>query len=126
MSLYVLDTDILTLLQNKHPTVLRHASGHPNTSIVITVISVEEQLRGWYTKVRKAKKKDALARAYLKLTKLVIALSGVNILTLTELAIDRDQQLRQLKLKIGTNDLRIAAITLENTAILVTRNTRDF
>jgi tRNA(fMet)-specific endonuclease VapC len=35
-------------------------------------------------------------------------------------------QLRRQRVRIGTQDLRIAAITLSRQATLVTRNTRDF
>lgn len=36
------------------------------------------------------------------------------------------EQLRARKIRIGTNDLAIAAITLSVSGILVTRNTVDF
>jgi tRNA(fMet)-specific endonuclease VapC len=39
---------------------------------------------------------------------------------------DRFEQLRKQKVKIGRMDLRIAATTLEHGAILVTRNRSDF
>jgi tRNA(fMet)-specific endonuclease VapC len=35
-------------------------------------------------------------------------------------------QLRQQKIRIGTQDLRIASIALANQATLLTRNNRDF
>jgi tRNA(fMet)-specific endonuclease VapC len=114
MSRFVLDTDILTLLRNGHPAVVRRVVAQSATDIAITVISVEEQLSGWYTQLRRAKKKDALARAYQQLTEATTLLSGIKIHTLTEPAIDRCDQLRKLKLKIGIKDLRIATITLEN------------
>lgn len=123
---YVLDTDILTLLRHHHATVVRHVTAHPVADMAITVITVAEQLSGWQAQVRRAKKKDALARAYRSLADTTTFLSGKTILTLTETAIDRYEQLKLLKLKIGKQDLQIAAITLENAAILVTRNTRDF
>src|SRR5262245_3073207 len=126
MSLYVLDTDVLTLLQHGHPTVVQHVATHRRMDVTITVISVEEELSGWYARVRRARKKDELARAYLHLATTTMFLSEMLVLSLTEPAIDRYDQLRKLKLKIGRQDLRIAAIVLENAAILVTRNTRDF
>jgi hypothetical protein len=37
MSLYVLDTDILTLYQCQHPVVLRHLFGHLQNDLAVTV-----------------------------------------------------------------------------------------
>jgi len=64
MSLYVLDTDHLTLLRKGHVEVVRRVSGVPPSDIAITIISIEEQFRGWFTQVRKARDTARLARAY--------------------------------------------------------------
>jgi len=48
------------------------------------------------------------------------------VLSFTEPAIQRFEQLLTLKLNVGKMDLRIAAITLEHGAVVVTRNQRDF
>ena len=53
-------------------------------------------------------------------------LSQVDILTFSEAAIDRYEELRKQKLNIGKMDLRIAAIVMERDATLVTRNIQDF
>ena len=42
MTRYVLDTDILTLLQEGHPAVVRRAAARRFDELAITVISVEE------------------------------------------------------------------------------------
>jgi hypothetical protein len=55
MSLFVLDTVILSLLQRGHPVVTRRCGSHPPGDLAITVISTEEQISGWYTVLRKAK-----------------------------------------------------------------------
>lgn len=55
MTPYVLDTDTLTLFQENHPAVIRHVANHPPADVAITVLSVEEQLSGWYTRLRRAK-----------------------------------------------------------------------
>jgi tRNA(fMet)-specific endonuclease VapC len=48
------------------------------------------------------------------------------MLAYTEAAIARVAELKSLRLNVSLMDLRIAAIALENSAILVTRNRRDF
>ena len=58
MTLYVLDTDILTLYQSGESTVVGHVQGHPANQLAVSIISVEEQLSGWYTQVRRAKNRD--------------------------------------------------------------------
>lgn len=126
MSLYVLDTDMLTLVQEGHPVVSQRFLGTPGEALAITVLTVEEQLSGWYSQVRQAKKPERLAWAYRRLAETVTFLSRVQILAYDEPAIHRCEALRNKKLKVKTFDLRIASVVLEREATLVTRNTRDF
>ncbi len=90
------------------------------------MISVEEQLTGWYTLLRKANEPAKRARVYLRLAETVSYLGRWSILSFTEAAINRGAQLRALKLNIRKMDLAIAAISLEHGGVVVTRNTRDF
>lgn len=126
MTLSVLDTDMLTLVQEGHPLVAQRFLQQPVGRLAITVLTVEEQLSGWYTQVRKARHPDRLAWAYRRLTGSVSFLSQLQILTYDEAAIQRCEQLRKQKLNVKTFDLRIASVVLEHRAILVTRNIRDF
>lgn len=126
MSLYVLDTDILTLFDAGHALVNQRVLAQSAGSVVITVFSVEEQLSGWYTLMRQAKKRAELLHAYHKLAESVPRLARWRILEVTAAAMARYDHLKSLKLKIGNTDLRIAAVTLENAATLVTRNVSDF
>ncbi len=126
MSLFVLDTDIATLYQAGHETVCRRVLETPEADLAISIISVEEQLSGWYALLRKAKTPSELAAVYASMTRSVSSLSRLTILSFTEPAIDRYVALRAMKLNLGKMDLRIAAIVLEQGAILVTRNARDF
>jgi tRNA(fMet)-specific endonuclease VapC len=80
MSLYVLDTDILTLFEEGQPIVLQRVQAHSPSELAITVLSVEEQLSGWYTRVRKAKDNAQLALAYSRLAKAVRFLARLQIL----------------------------------------------
>lgn len=126
MSLFVLDSDILSLLDQGHSTVLARVASHPVSEIAVPVIVVEEALSGWYSLIRKAKTPRQLALGYDELANAVSVLSGIQILRYTESAIARFKQLSKTKLHVRANDLRIAAIALENNATVVTRNVRDF
>jgi tRNA(fMet)-specific endonuclease VapC len=126
MSLYVLDTDMLTLYRRGHEAVMRHALTHPPEDLAITVITVEEQLSGWYTLLRRVKASADLTRVYDRLVETVMFLSSTHILSFTQPAAAQYEQLRSMRLRIGTMDLRIAAIVLAYGATLVTRNVQDF
>jgi tRNA(fMet)-specific endonuclease VapC len=126
MSLYVLDTDIMTLYQHGHPRVVQQVLAHPVAQLTIAVISVEEELTGWYTKLRQARKRDQLARVYQRLSEAVPFFARFQILSFTEPAIVRYEGLRAAHRRVGKNDLRISAIALKHGATVVTRNSRDF
>jgi len=126
MNLYVLDTDILSLYHKGHLMVRQRVAAHPLDELAITVITVDEAISGWYTMLRQAKQPPQTARAYQELAQIVPFLGLWNILVYPESAITRYGQLAKMRLNIRASDLRIAAVVLENNAILVTRNTRDF
>jgi tRNA(fMet)-specific endonuclease VapC len=122
MSRYVLDTDILTLHQEGHSEVCRRVTAHRPQGLATTIISVEEQLSGWFTMLRRAKARETLARIYARLTDTVVFLGRMPISSFTEPAIARFEALRAMKLNIVSKDLRIAAIVLEERSILITRD----
>lgn len=126
MSLYIFDTDIFTLWCLAHPVVCQRARLLAPSEVAVTIITVEEQWTGWYTRLRRVRQRDALARTYQRVTDAVSKLAGLPIISFAEPAILRYEQLRAMRLNIGGFDLRIAAIALEGGAILVTRNLRDF
>jgi tRNA(fMet)-specific endonuclease VapC len=126
MSLYVLDTDVLTLLQHRQPAVCQQVSQHQQDIVAVSVISVQEMLTGWYALLNRVRQRDRLAIAYQSLADTTAFLGGLPILSFTEPAILRYEQLQSLRLNVGKMDLRIAAIALEYGAVVVTRNQRDF
>ena len=75
MTPYILDTDTLSLFQQGHPKVGQRCQARPFTDLAITVISLEEQLSGWYTALRKARRPDDLARAFQRLVDTVRSLA---------------------------------------------------
>jgi tRNA(fMet)-specific endonuclease VapC len=126
MNLWVLDTDMLTLWLRGQETVTARVATTPPQQLAVTIITVEEMLGGWYTQIRQARDDQQLARAYQALQQAVEFTRGIQILPFDLPGIRRYRQLRTHHRRIGTNDLRIAAIVLEQHGILVTRNTMDF
>jgi tRNA(fMet)-specific endonuclease VapC len=67
-----------------------------------------------------------VARRYLWLRESLDFFSIMRVLDFDETAAEQFGQLRQLRLRVGTQDLRIAAIALTTDSIVITRNKRDF
>ena len=126
MSLYVLDTDHLSLYRYGHPEVSAHIEATSADQLAVTIITIEEQLRAWYTQVRRARGRDRLARAYQGLFEVAETSKYIRVLPFTSGAIERYLDLRSQLPRVGKMDLSIAAIALEYDGIVVTRNRRDF
>jgi tRNA(fMet)-specific endonuclease VapC len=126
MSLYVLDTDHLSLYRYGHPEVSAHIEATPADQLAVTIITIEEQLRAWYTQVRRARDRDQLARAYRGLFEVAETSKYIRVLPFTSHAVERYLDLRSQLPRLGKMDLSIAAIALEYDGIVVTRNRRDF
>jgi hypothetical protein len=121
MSLYVLDTNMTTLYRRGHEAVVRHALTHPPEDLAITVIPVEEQLSGWYTLLRRVKISYGFNARLRRFVETVMFLSSTRTLwrdcvgagrspSFTEPAVAQYEQLRSMRLRIGTMALRIAAL----------------
>jgi tRNA(fMet)-specific endonuclease VapC len=126
MGLFVLDTDIFTLFERGDSAVCARVLQQAADDIAISVVTVEEQLSGWYAQLRQAKRPDRLAWTYGRLAETVRFLRHALILDYDELAIQRYEELKRRRLKVRKMDLQIAATALEHGAILVTHNVRDF
>jgi len=122
----LLDSDILSLFEKGDPVVTARYATAPPTEVTVSVISVEEMLSGWYTLLRRAKRRDQTVLAYERLASSVEFLATFPVLRFTAAALDRFENLKKARLHVGGQDLRIAAIALEHGATVVTRNVRDF
>ncbi len=124
--MFILDTDHISLLQRRHPRVATRVLSTPPQELATTIITVEEQLRGRLDRVRQARSDEEIVSAYRNL----LATHSF-FYTMTVISFDLEAQMsfrrfRAEKVRIGTQDLRIAAIALTQEATLVTRNQRDF
>ena len=127
MSLFLLDTDTLSLLEHRHPLVMQRVNSYPTSDIALSVISIQEQMQGLLSNLIRARNHQQIALAYdLLVMRLLPVWCRFRVLSFPETAILRFEQLRSLRLNVGLMDLRIAAIALEANLTVVTRNQRDF
>lgn len=126
MSLFLIDTDHLTLYQMGHPQVLQNVARRMTDQLSISVITVEEELTGWQRALNQAKNDVRREQIYQRMARTVESLSGWRVMPLSRAALARHAFLMRQRLNIGSNDLKIAASALEESAIVVTRNLRDF
>lgn len=119
--MFVLDTD-----QRNHMTVVARVSATPHDRLATTVITFEEQIRGRLERVRRAKSDEEIVIAYKNLLATFHYFQSVIIMGYDKKSQMIFRNLREQKIRIGTQDLRIASVALANNATVVTRNRRDF
>lgn len=125
--LYILDTDHISLLQHNHPLVTTRFKTLSLNQRSTTIVTLEEQVRGWFSALHKTKNQLDAARMYTKLHACITFYTTIHIVSYDERAAKVFENLRSQGLRrIARQDLRIAAIALSQQTILVTRNTRDF
>ena len=124
----ILDTDHLSIPAKDGPTAsaLRARLAQTSDDVGTTAVSVEEILRGWLAKIASQKVVSRQVRWYAKFQMSVEVLGQSRILPFDTQAADQFDALRDLRLGIGTMDMKIAAIVLAHRAKLLSRNLRDF
>jgi tRNA(fMet)-specific endonuclease VapC len=125
-TLYVLDTDQISLFQRSHLRVRENITRINPLERAVTIISVAEQFQGRLAAVRRASSEAEVIVRLEQLRETLIFYLNTQVLPYDEAAQTIYEQLKKQKIRIGTQDLRIAAITLSRGATLVTRNRRDF
>jgi len=126
----ILDTDHVSLLEHAdHPLqerLSKRLSGLTEAEVATSVISYEEQCRGWLGALAKAKLVKDEITAYSRLIIQLRNYCAINVVPFDERAAVELQRLKSAKIRVGTMDLKIAAIVLAREATLLTRNLRHF
>ncbi len=126
MTRWILDTDHVSLWQREHPQVKRRLRNIKVTEFAVTLITVEEQLRGRLDSIRRASSEAAVTDTYTNFKETYLFFLNINLLDFDHRAYAQFIDLRRQGIRIGTQDLRIASIALSIGGIVVTRNRRDF
>lgn len=126
----ILDTDHISLLEWEHGSDferLRKRLDEANESdIAATIVSYEEQTRGWLAYMARAKTFEQQIEAYRRLHRHLDVYAQIHVIDFDESAAVAFQALKHLKRRIGVYDLRIAAIAISREATLISRNLGDF
>jgi tRNA(fMet)-specific endonuclease VapC len=126
----VLDTDVLTIIQREsgeeYERLAARIDAVESEPVAITVISYEEQFRGWLAAIAAAKTLDKQIYGYGRLQALVDNYQEWECLPFDNPAAEVYTRLKKSKVRIGTMDLKLASIALSRDALLVSRNLRDF
>ncbi|HZU76821.1 MAG TPA: type II toxin-antitoxin system VapC family toxin [Dehalococcoidia bacterium] len=127
----LLDTDHLSLLDADAPEGvalgMRLAeAARTGEQVAVTIITYEEQMRGWLAYLAKANSQAKQVQAYSKLRRHVESFREIPLVDYDANAARTFEQLRRQGVRIGSMDLKIASIALSLDALLLSRNLRDF
>jgi tRNA(fMet)-specific endonuclease VapC len=129
MSLWILDTDHVSLLLERHPRISRRVA-EVGLSVSITVVTVQELFNGWVVRINNATELEDLVRLYGRLSRTISLTKRVPVAEFDEAAGDCYRKILletpSLAKRRLQKDMRIAAIALSLGAIVVTRNYQDF
>jgi tRNA(fMet)-specific endonuclease VapC len=129
MSRWILDTDHVSLLLNRHPQVSDRVA-EVGAEVGITIVTVQELFNGWIVRINAASELEDVVRLYGKLSRTIALCKRLPVLDFDTKVGDCYQSMLQatplLAKKRVQKDMRIAAIALSLGATIVTRNHRDF
>ena len=125
----VLDTDHVNALQSGESagsTLVANMGRSVDEDFATTAITIEEQMRGWLALIHRLDDAYRQIPAYERLVALFSFFARWKVLPFDKRAADEFMKLREHRIRLGTMDLKIAAIALVNDALLLTANLRDF
>jgi tRNA(fMet)-specific endonuclease VapC len=126
----ILDSDPLSVLQHPESPQFERLTEVMERSndqdFATTVVSLEEQMRGWLVAINRAKGVHKQVVYDQRLTKMVDFYSRWKVVDFDSKAADHFSKYRKARVRVATMDLKIAAIAISVGAILLSANLRDF
>ena len=127
--MFLLDTDHVVVLQTcpeaEFERLVERMGQHPATDFYLPIVTFHEQVLGWNVYISRAKDSDGVVRGYRRMYALLEYFRDAQVIQFDSSAADHFDNLRGSS-RIGTMDLRIAAIALSQNMTVLTRNTVDF
>ena len=123
---FLFDTDHLTLFHHRHPPLMDRLARHPPDAVAICPINIEETMRGRLAVLARSLTGDKHVHAYAHLVAAVEMFHLFPVVPFDSASETQYQQLRAARLRVGSLDLKIAAIALTHRLAVLTRNRSDF
>jgi tRNA(fMet)-specific endonuclease VapC len=123
------DADVFTEIVSGNRRFVERAAAVPRDEQCVPVVVVEEIVRARLNMIRQAemgRARISITRAYQLFGQSLNDLQHLRILLYSPGADFLFQQWRDQRVRVSAHDLRIAAICLDHSATLVSRNRRDF
>ncbi|MGH7199228.1 MAG: type II toxin-antitoxin system VapC family toxin [Planctomycetaceae bacterium] len=128
--MYLLDTDHLGILQRQtmpdFNRLSRRMSHRAPTDFYASIVSFHEQCLGWNAYLNRARAAPAVVFGYVMFHDVLRNFAQMQVLGYDDAAANRFAALRSQRIRIGTMDLRIASIALEQNLTVLSRNLQDF
>lgn len=127
--MYLLDTDHITLLARsgeEGERILKRVLVAPEGEVSASIVSYEEQMRGWLAQLNRISAVNQQAIYYTRLEENLRFYNQIPLISFDTAVVEQFQALWVQRIRIGTMDLKIAATALAHDATLLTRNAKDF
>jgi tRNA(fMet)-specific endonuclease VapC len=124
----VLDTDHYSAIIHETPLLanLHRRISEAGADVFTTIVTVQEITQGWAAEINRRKQGRDQLRAYDQFQNAIEDFARVTILRFDEDAATAFHHLQSVRLRTGTMDLKIAAICVSHSALLLSRNLVDF
>lgn len=127
----LIDTDHTTYLkypasERGHRLIERLGNVPQGETIGVTIVTIEERMRGWLAVIAKEKLTIRQVVGYRELAQLFEFYQEFEIIPFDQAAARRFDELRALRIRLGAMDLKIAATALVYDALLLSANRKDF
>jgi tRNA(fMet)-specific endonuclease VapC len=127
----LLDTDHISILKyTDHPRCIRLKESlriaARTEALATTIISADEQMSGWLSQIHRERNIRRQVSHYAQLGGVINFFSLWQVEPFDHPAADQYLILRSQRLRLGTKDLKIAAIALSRSALLLSANLSHF
>ena len=124
----VLDTNHYSAILHRTSLVAKLAErlAEADADAFTTIVTVQEVAQGWIAEINRRKPGREQLRAYDQFQNAIEDFASITVLRFDEQAGETFHRLQSQRLKVGTMDLKIAAICISHDALLLSRNLVDF